>query len=106
LRDSSDEPGGRRNASGSKGKNGLQKEVTFNEMQLPGMDADDEDEEEEFDEDPKKKIFSTNVQQSGDKVEPLVSFSMNLNQLNEYLWKIIKVVNQHAKLLHRLNHEI
>ena len=103
MRDSSDEPGGRRNASGSKG-NGLHKEVTFNEMQSPGMEGDDE--EEEFTEDLMKKIFSSNAQQSGDKVEPLVSFSMNLNQLNEYLWKIIKVVNQHAKLLHRLNHEI
>ena len=59
-------------------------------MQSPGME---DEEEEEFNEDPMKKIFSSNAQQSGDKVEPLVSFSMNFNQLNEYLWKIIKVVN-------------
>jgi hypothetical protein len=62
LRESSDEPGGRRNASASKGIKGLQKEVTFNEMQLPEMEADDEDEEEdeeEFTEDPMKKIFNS-----------------------------------------------
>ncbi len=38
--------------------------------------------------------------------EPLVSFNMNLTQLNEHLRKIIKVVNQHAKLIHTLNYEI
>ena len=59
MRESSDEPGGgRRNASGSKG---MRREVTFNEMQLPEMEADDEDEEEEeeFSEDPMKKIFNS-----------------------------------------------
>ena len=58
MRESSDEPGGRRNASGSKG---MRREVTFNEMQLPEMEADDEDEdeEEEFAEDPMKKIFNS-----------------------------------------------
>ena len=35
-----------------------------------------------------------------------MSYKMNMTQLNEYLWKIIQVVNQHGKLLHRLNHEI
>ena len=31
---------------------------------------------------------------------------MNVSQLNDYLRKIIKVVNQHAKLIHTLNDEI
>ena len=60
-------------------------------MQSPEMEEDEM--EEEFTEDPMKKIFNSYQQQSGNKEEPLVSFSMNLNQLNEYLWKIIKVVN-------------
>ena len=39
----------------------MRREVTFNEMQLPEMEADDEDEdeEEEFTEDPMKKIFNS-----------------------------------------------
>lgn len=39
----------------------MRREVTFNEMQLPEMEADDEDEEEEeeFTDDPMKKIFNS-----------------------------------------------
>jgi hypothetical protein len=39
----------------------MRREVTFNEMQLPEMEADDEDEdeEEEFAEDPMKKILNS-----------------------------------------------
>lgn len=36
----------------------------------------------------------------------LVKFNMNLSQLNDYLQSIIKVVNQHAKLLKNLNTEV
>jgi hypothetical protein len=36
----------------------------------------------------------------------LVKFNMNLDQLNDYLRSIIKVVNQHAKLLSTLNAEV
>ncbi len=38
--------------------------------------------------------------------EPLVSLNMNMNQLNEYLQGIIKVVNQHAKVLQNVNKEL
>lgn len=37
---------------------------------------------------------------------PLVRFNMDLSQLKDYLDNIIKVVNQHAKLLHTLNREM
>ena len=35
-----------------------------------------------------------------------MKLNMNYSQLNEYLNNIIKVVNQHAKLLQTLNHEV
>eukprot|EP00347_Sterkiella_histriomuscorum_P017595 403348737 len=38
--------------------------------------------------------------------EELVKFNMNFTQLNDYLNNIIKVINQHAKLLNTLNNEI
>lgn len=38
--------------------------------------------------------------------EELVSFGMDLTQLNEYLNNIIKVINQHASLLNTLNTEV
>lgn len=38
--------------------------------------------------------------------EPLVRFNMDLSHLKDYLDNIIKVVNQHAKLLRTLNREI
>ena len=49
---------------------------------------------------------ASNKENVDDDEEPLVSFNMNLSQLNEHLRKIIKVVNQHAKLIHTLNYEI
>lgn len=41
-----------------------------------------------------------------DEEQPLVSLNMNMQQLNEYLQGIIKVVNQHAKLLQNVNKEL
>jgi hypothetical protein len=41
-----------------------------------------------------------------EEMEELVTFGMDLSQLNDYLNNIIKVVNQHAALLNTLNSEV
>ena len=41
-----------------------------------------------------------------DDEDQLVKFNMNFTQLNDYLNNIIKVINQHAKILHNLNKEV
>ncbi|CDW88654.1 UNKNOWN [Stylonychia lemnae] len=45
-------------------------------------------------------------QEDEEEEEELVKFNMNFTQLNEYLNNMIKVINQHAKLLNTLNKEI
>lgn len=41
-----------------------------------------------------------------EKDQPLVSLNMNIEQLNVFIQNIIKVINQHAKLLNNLHKEV